>query len=110
VDRTGTRAVLNGVNVHGTNFELFGTLPTTTLAVAVKSDGTRAYTYDSAAAGILAFDISANIDEAAYTALGPPVPLAGDPGSGVRMTISPDGNTLFLAGNNQVVIQPAPVL
>jgi hypothetical protein len=47
-------------------------------------------------------------DEAEYAALGAVTPLAGDPGSGVRMTITPDGGTLFLAGSTQIVVQPTP--
>jgi hypothetical protein len=112
-DRGGLRTVLNGTKVYssttGAELTLIGTLPDTTLAVTVRPDGARAYTLDSAAGGILAFDISAAVTNAgAYTPLGAAVPLAGDPGGGIKMTISPDGGTLFLAGSTQVVVQPAP--
>ncbi len=114
VDKAGRRAILNGTRVHGTteteSFALLGTLPATTVALAVNKAGSRAYTYDSAAAGILVFDISADRDEAAYAALGAAVPLAGDPGASPKMTISPDDKTLFIAGSARLVIQPAPAL
>ncbi|HKE94103.1 MAG TPA: hypothetical protein VKB34_07340, partial [Povalibacter sp.] len=57
---------------------------------------------------LLRFDISATNGGNAFTQLGNPVPLTALPGSGARMTISPDGNTLFLAGSTQIVIQPTP--
>jgi hypothetical protein len=113
LSRTGNRVVLNGLNVYGLNeannqFGLLGTLPTTTVAVAVNSTGTRAYTYDSDADAILTFNISTDEDGDDYPQLGSAVALAGDPGSGIRMAISPDNNTLFLAGNSQIAIQPTP--
>lgn len=109
VDRNGTRAVLNGRNVYGPNFALFGTLPTTTAAATVKPDGTRAYTYDPDAGGIRTFNISTARDNGgAYPDVGSTVPLAGDPGANPRMTISLDGNTLFIAGSTQLIVQPTP--
>jgi hypothetical protein len=50
-------------------------------------------------------------DEAAYAPLDGATPLAGAPGSSVKMIITPDNGTLFLAGaNGQIVIQPTPGL
>lgn len=110
VDRAASRIVLNGLNVYDASFALLGTLPSTTAAVALKSNGSRAYAYDTAAGGILTYDISVDRDEAAYVALGAVTPLAGDPGTGVRMTITPDGGTLFIGGSTQIVVQPTPAL
>lgn len=109
VDRDSTRIVLNGVNVYDNTFALWGKLPETTLALALRPDGKRAYTYDSAAGGLLVFDTSATKSGEAYVALGAVVPLTGSPGANVKMTISPDGNTLILAGANQLVVQPTPI-
>jgi hypothetical protein len=108
LDRDATRITLNGLNVYGADSTLFGTLPTTTVAVVLKPDGTRAYTYDSTAAAVLTFDTSATLSGAAFVQVGAAVALAGDPGAGIKMTISPDGGTLFIAGSNQIVIQPTP--
>jgi hypothetical protein len=109
LDRDATRWVLNGVNVYGADFALLGKLPDTTLAVSLRPDGKRAYTYDSAAAGILIFDISATKNGEAYTALGAATPLVAAPGPGAKMIISADGTTLFIAGTTQLVVQPTPL-
>jgi hypothetical protein len=108
LDRSATRIVLNGTHVYDSGFQLLGTLPATTLAVAVRPDATRAYTFDSAASQIRSFDLTANAAGAEFPQVGSPIAPAGDPGSGVKMAISPDGGTLFLAGSNQVVVQPSP--
>lgn len=108
VSRSVNRVVLNGTKVYDSTFELLGTLPDTTSAVILKSDGSRAYAYDTAAGGILVYDISVDRGEAAYTALGPVTALAGDPGTGLRMAITLDGSTLFIAGSARIVVQPTP--
>jgi len=110
VNRSFTRIVLNGTKVYDGSFNLLGTLPDTTAAVVIKSDGSRAYAFDTAAGGILVYDISADLDEAAYPALGPVTPLAGDPGTGVRMVLTPDSGTLFVAGSLRIAVQPTPAL
>lgn len=110
VNRSFSRVVLNGTRVYDGNLALLGTLPDTTAAVAIKPDGSRAYAYDSAAGGILVYDISVDRDEAAYAALGAAVPLAADPGTGPQMTITPDGGTLFIGGATRIVVQPTPAL
>jgi hypothetical protein len=111
LSRNANRLVVNGVRVYDGTEDLFGLLASTTTAVALKSDGTRAYAYDATLGGIVTYDISADRGgEVAHPSLGPVVPLAGDPGSNVRMTISPDGRTLFLAGGTQIVVQPTPAL
>lgn len=113
IDRAVTRVILNGLRVYGVannELSLLGTLPSTTAAVVLKPNGTRAYAYDPTAGGIVTYDVSVDRDEAAYVALGAATPLAGDPGSGVKMIITPDGGTLFLAGSGQIVVQPAPAL
>lgn len=110
VNRSISRIVLNGTRVYDVNFALLGTLPDTTAAVVLKSDGSRAYAYDTAAGGILVYDISVDRDEAAYTALGAVTPLAADPGTGVRMAITPDNGTLFIAGSTRIAVQPTPAL
>jgi hypothetical protein len=108
LDRAATRVVLNGTNVYDSSYQLLGTLPATTVAVVVRPDATRAYTFDSAASQILSFDLTASPAGAPFPQVGSATAPAGDPGSGVKMAISPDGGTLFLAGSNQIVVQPSP--
>jgi hypothetical protein len=110
VDRNFSRVVLNGTKVYDGNLALLGTLPASTTEVVLKPDGSRAYAIDSAAGGILVYDISVDRDEAAYTALGAVVPLAADPGAGRQMIITPDGGTLFIGGATRIVVQPTPAL
>jgi hypothetical protein len=111
LDRAATRIVINGTNVYDSGFNLLGTLPATTLAAVVSPDATRAYTFDSTASQVLSFDLTTAPTSGAgglYTQVGTGTTLAGNPGSDVRMTISPDGGTLFLAGSTQIVVQPSP--
>jgi hypothetical protein len=110
LDRDATRIVLNGTRVYDSSSALLGTLPDTTAAVVLRPDGKRAYTYDTDANGVLAYDISETNEGEAFTPLGDAVPLVAAPGDGVRMAISADGNTLFIAGTTQLVVQPTPAL
>lgn len=110
ISRTANRLILNGTRVLDAAEAVLGTLPTTTTALVLKPDGTRAYAYDPTAGGILVYDVSADLKGAAYAPLGAAVPLTGDPGTNPKMIISPDGRTLFLAGGTQVVVQPTPAL
>ncbi len=113
VDRGATHVVFNGGNVYDGNYNLLGTLPATTVAVALSPDGTKAYTYDAAASQILCYDLTAipNGGPFPLSVSFPPVTPAGLPGTGsvVRMAISPDGSTLFLAGSNQIVVVTSPL-
>jgi len=108
VSRNSNRIVLNATRVFDVNLSPLGTLASTTNAVVLKPDGTRAYAYDATAGGILIYDISVDREEAAYVALGAATPLGADPGSNVRIAITPDGGTLFVAGSSRIVVLPTP--
>lgn len=108
LDRNSSRMILNGTRVYDAALVLMGALQSTPQGVAIRLDGQRAYTYDAAAGGVLTFDITANPDSDVYPPLAAVVPLAGDPGPGVKMAITPDQRTLLIAGTTQLVIQPAP--
>jgi hypothetical protein len=110
ISRAGSRLIVNGQRVYDGIETFLGTLPATTVAVVLKADGSRAYAYDPSAGGIVVYDTTADLDEAAYAPLGAAVPVAGDPGSNPMMIISPDNRTLFLAGPTRVVVQPVPAL
>jgi len=117
-----TRIVLSGkdasnntvTNVYDASYTLLGTLPSTTLAVAVKQDVTAthayAFTFDSADSKVHSFDVTTSQAGAAFQEAVPGgTALLGNPGAGVRMVISPDGGTLFLAGSTQIVVLPSPL-
>lgn len=109
-DRHATRLVLNGTLVYDSSTTLLGTLPNTTAAVVLHPDGTRAYTYDTSVDALRVFDISATPSGEVFPAMGDPIPLVAAPGSNIKMAISADANTLFIAGTDQIVVQPTPVL
>jgi hypothetical protein len=109
LDRRATRIVVSNdaaTNVYDASFNVLGALPATTQAYVVNSNGTRVYTYDGTPQ-ILTFDVSSTANGSAYTPLGPPVPVPPVGGS-PRMSISLDDRTVFVAGTNQVVVQPVP--
>ena len=107
LDRNVSRLILAGRRVYNAALVLQGLIPETTAAVAISPDGKRAYTYDTAANAVLVFDISATKEGGDYTATST-IALAGLPGSNLRMTLSFDGKTLFIAGATQLVVQPTP--
>lgn len=108
MSRTGSRIVLNGLAVYDATFGFIGALPSTTLAAVPSPDGLRIYAYDSAAAGIVTYDASTAVATSTtlLPVLGSTISVAGNPGSGAQMVISPFGNCLFLAGSQQIVVVP----
>jgi hypothetical protein len=100
--------VLNNTLVHDSTLNQLGKLPSTTLAVALKGDGTRAYTLDSSGK-VRTFDLTGPLDgSGVYPEVGSGTTIAGTPGANTKMTISPDEGTLFMAGEDGLVIQPIP--
>ena len=112
LSRTGSRLLLNGTALYDGAFVLQGgALPATTLAAVLSADGTHAYSYDSDGK-VHAFDLNgtpvAGIYPESATAVAVSDPGPGISGSDMRMVMTPDGGTLFLAGSTQVVIVPTP--
>ena len=109
LDQSATRIVLNGTDVYDSSFTLLGTLlPTsTTLAVVVSPNADCAYTFDSSGQ-ILAFNLITSMSGGPFPQVG--ATSVSNPGTSgaVKMAISPDGGTLFLAGSSQIVVAPAP--
>jgi len=87
-------------------FTLLGTLPAGLTGFVISPDGFTAYAHFSATNLIRKFDLTAP-SGGSFVETGSI--LVASPGTSFNeMTISPDGGTLFLAGNQQVVIVPAP--
>jgi hypothetical protein len=116
LDREGKRIVLNGPStvVLDRAYGPRGTLPSTTRAVAVKPDASRAFTFDapngSDAGMFLTFDLTTSLTgDAQYPPIDAGIPMTPGNGTGaIAMTISPDGGTVFVAGVSGVYVQPVP--
>jgi hypothetical protein len=118
LDRKATRVLITPntytTQIYDNNFEYLGSLAGVTIAATMKPDGTRAYTFDDT--GVLrTFDLTQNPVGGFFPEVGTGTALPGDPGytnypytTTVRMLVSPDGGTLFIAGDTQIVILPAP--
>lgn len=109
VDRAGTRIVMQGTRVYDKDYVLLGTLPSTTIAVVLKPDGTRAYTFDDSGR-VRTWDLTVNpVGAGAFSEIGSPgVTPTADPGFNAKIAITPDGGTLFLAGGDRIVVMPVP--
>jgi hypothetical protein len=110
LDRGGSRIILSNptaTNVYDGSYQLLGTLSATTRAYVLNSAGTRAYTLDSSGE-VRVFDVSATANGGVYPQLGLGIPVS-DPGSGaLQMIITPDDETVFIAGVDGIVVQPVP--
>jgi hypothetical protein len=73
-------------------------------------DGTRAYTVDASTGRVRVFDLAAAPVAGYFPEIGTAggIAPAADPGSGVRVALSADGRTLFLAGSLRLVVFPLP--
>jgi hypothetical protein len=118
LNRDGSRIVLDKTHVYDGQYNPLGDLPTSTDAVVLSPDGTRAYAFDHSGT-MKTYDLTGALVAGIYPQLSATT-LAGDPGPAstitpalysnavVAMTITPDGRTVFIAGSKGVVVQPAP--
>lgn len=106
------------VSIYDRDYALLGQLPDSHGAIAFGPSGTRIYTYD-ANGTLRTFALDLAVVDGIYTEIGSAISLAGNPGIGVssfpnspteivKMITTPDGNTVFIAGGNEIAIQPAP--
>jgi hypothetical protein len=112
LDRSATRIVLGdsagNVYVYNNGYGFLGYLPTTTIALVLSPDASRAYTYDGTQ--IHVFDLTAAVDvnTLMFPEIGTGTAVSSPGGTDVKMAISPDGGNLFLAGTSQIVVLPTP--
>ncbi len=121
-DRAGTRMAVGAtvgsssfIGVYDASFALLGLLPSTTAAYVVSPDGTRAYTVETGSpCQVRAFDLvttPGGNNPLTEVIAGYPITPVACPAAfpfDIRMSVSPAGDTLFMAGNVQVVIVPLP--
>jgi hypothetical protein len=111
VDPTGTLfAIIDNsltVRIYNRAYTLLGKLPITSKTVAFNMDGTGIYALDGNT--IRKYDLTATTDASSnFPELGTGTSISSPGSDPIRMTLSADGGTLFIAGRSQVVIQPAP--
>jgi hypothetical protein len=121
LDRNATRILLGSHSVYNaTNLQILGVIPIPPFhfADALSPDGTKAYTYETIFSGSLpqsgkvhVYDLASAPLGGAFPEIGTGTPtpsvLATNVGK-IRMTVSPDGGTLFIAGDTGIVVMPAP--
>ena len=114
LDRSASRVILKPdplnsayPQVRDATFAYLGALPSTTQAAVLNAGGTRAYTYDSSG-NLRTFDLTGALVSGIFPEIGSPGTSVANPGTGIKMVLSPDGGTLFMAGDSQVVIVPTP--
>jgi hypothetical protein len=109
MDRRGSRILMTDgdIDVYSGTFQQLGSLPAGTLAAVLSPDGTRVYAFDSNEQ-LRAYDVSgaavAPLGTGPWNANG----SAGDTQRRTVMTISPDGQTLFIAGSGAFLVEPIP--
>jgi hypothetical protein len=112
--RTGSRVILTSfagtpsqvTAVYDDSFNILGTLPNDLQGVVISPDGSKAYAYFSATGTIREFDLNGT---GGFTEIGTGTPVASVPGTGFQqMALSPDGGSLFMAGNQNFIVMPAP--
>lgn len=109
LDRTGSRIVLNGTLVFDRSFVQIGSIPCGAMKTVLSPDGLSAYCYSNGGGTTLRkYDLSVPPVAGAFPEIGSGITLAGDPGASPKMVLSPDGRTLFIAGQSRIVIQPLP--
>jgi hypothetical protein len=83
-------------------------------ASKMNAEGTRLYAYmhESNIGYLRTFDLTLPPVNGEFLEVGAPIQLAGTPGGdsilGPRMALTPDGNTIFIAGVYGVAVQPTP--
>jgi hypothetical protein len=117
LSRTGARAVIRTNSIPGTtrvydgSLVLLGTLPSNIGRVVFSPEERYAYGFDIGARTIRKFDLDDPDGLGGFVEVGTGTAPQGSPTSGSavpEMAISPDGSWLFLAGDANLVVMPAP--
>ncbi|HEU4646144.1 MAG TPA: hypothetical protein VFS80_11360 [Burkholderiales bacterium] len=96
---------LESTTVYDASLTPLGTLPVGVLSAVVSPDG--AYAYALIGNEIRKYDLNI-LSGGGFDEVLPRATVTDVAGTIVEMTISPDGGTLFLAGNQNLIVMPAP--
>ncbi len=116
LSRDGSRKLVGGsggaTQVFDANLNPIGTLPSTTLIGVVAPSGLRAYTYDLNGT-VRVFDLTTPPgSQAMFPEILPAITPSASPSTNqsnpLKMVITPDGGTVFIAGDRQVIVLPVP--
>jgi len=108
VDRTGNKCILN-TSVYDANFQLLGKLPDTAQVNIISQDGLWAYVYEESPNRVLRkYNLSTVATDGFFVEQGVGLSVSNSPGGNALMAISPDGGSLFIVGDNGLVVSPSP--
>lgn len=113
LNRRGDVLLNDYASVWDGDLNKIGDLPTTTRTTVLAPEQPRIYAYDENqydhSGTLRVYDPSLPATDGLVTEVTPAIPLPGDPLiTAPRMTISPDGGTLFLAGYDQLIVLDVP--
>jgi hypothetical protein len=116
VSRDGSRFILvNAPNsaqqvttVYNASFTALGNLPADLRGFVISPDGSTAYAYFSGSGLVRKFDLNDPDGMGGFVEVGVGVAVSSPGSFFSRIAISPDGGTLFLAGNERLIVVPAP--
>lgn len=102
--------LLQDTRFSGSTGAVPGKLPPTIANAVLTQDGLRSVAWDPVSGRVRLFDLGSAPDAATglFKELGAGVVPAASPGGGAVMTLSVDDRTLFLAGDQSVVVVPLP--
>jgi hypothetical protein len=115
VSRDGSRIILvsfplsasQATTVYNAAFTALGTLPADLTGFAISPDGSTAYAYFPTSGLVRKFNLNAP-SGGGFVELGTGTAVSSPGSFFSEMTITPDGGTLFLAGNQRLIVLPAP--
>ncbi|HVY63411.1 MAG TPA: hypothetical protein VHH11_01165, partial [Gammaproteobacteria bacterium] len=109
VSRTGERFLVDAAHAYSSSFSSLGTLSAgeTLTAGVITQDGKRVYAYADSGK-LYAFDLDTFGVGGIQQVAGSPIMLSNTVGNSPVMTVSVDGRTVFIAGDDRVIVQPAP--
>jgi hypothetical protein len=116
LSRDGSRSLVGGsggaTQVYDATLNPIGTLPSTTLVGVLAPSGQRAYTYDINGT-VRVFDLTTPPGgQTMFPEILPAITPSASPSTNQnnprKMVITPDGGTVFIAGDQQIIVLPVP--